>query len=215
MCLCVCFPIKLLWYFEALHGLFSTLCGALAYQNLLSWERGIWSQPIHMEGETGAVRKSAVISTLHKPYLETRWGLTSTFESSCQQTIQASLSSLPLLTENKHREPCILLQQERSFHYAPSLWFQQLISSRRASPGPVSGCLCGLAVIALWVKAQLDHTGLAVVQPITGQWNGQNSPQCLCQISQVGYPLVDLGPVTTIIMWNVCFLEATVTLQDG
>lgn len=80
---------------------------------------------------------------------------------------------LTVPSQNKQEEPCIQKEKEGSFHYAPSLWFQQLICTRRASLGLFSGLLCGqtsgLAVIALWVKAQIDHTGLVVVRPNTSQ----------------------------------------------
>ncbi len=147
-CMCLCFHTKLLWYFEAFQGLFSNFCGAF-YQTQ--------SQPMHMEGETRAKRESSVISTIHNPYLETRWGLTSTSEPSCQQPIEASSSDCSLSQKTSRGEPCILLELEGFLHYAPTSWFQQLISTHQSSLGLFSGLLCGqtsgLAVIALWVKA--------------------------------------------------------------
>lgn len=85
-CVCVCFHTKLLGHLEAFRGLFSNFCEALAYQGLLSLERGTQSQPMHMEGETGAKRKA-----LWFPQT-TRWGLTCTSEPSCQQPIESSPS---------------------------------------------------------------------------------------------------------------------------
>ena len=208
-CVCVCvFSYKAALVFWSRSWL--VFCGALAYQNLLSWERGTQSQPMHMEGESGAERKAlwfsqSISRDQMRPH-EYIWP---------QQPVKSSPSDCSF-SENKQREPCILLEEEGFFHYAPTLWFQQLISTRQASLGLFSGLLCGqtsgLAVIALWVKAEIDHTGLVVVQTDTSQWNRQHSSQCLCQISQLGFPLVDLGPVTTIIMWNVCFPEVTVSL---
>lgn len=77
-CMCLCFRTKLLWYSEAFHGLFSNFCGALAYQNLSSWERGTQSQPMHMEAVTRAKRQALWFLRSTIPYLETRWGLMST-----------------------------------------------------------------------------------------------------------------------------------------
>lgn len=70
------------------------------------------------------------------------------------------------------------------------------------------GQMSGLAAIALWAEASIDHTGLAHAR----QLSRQCSPQCLCQVSRAGFLLAVLGPVTTVIMWNVGFPGITLSL---
>lgn len=143
MCLLFCF--FLLWYSEAFHGLFSNLRGALACWNLLSWERGIQSQPLHVKGETKGRKESSAISTskihISRPDEALRAHL-----SPAVNSLSRSPPGGPLvLTENKQRGACVLVEWgRRGVHYSPSSWFLQLISTHcRASLGLFSALLCG------------------------------------------------------------------------
>lgn len=58
---CVCVFIQsCCGILKPFHGLFSNFCGALAAQNLLSWERGTQSPPMHMEGASRVKRKAVL-----------------------------------------------------------------------------------------------------------------------------------------------------------
>lgn len=86
--MCLCFHTKLLWYFEAFQGLFSNFYGAF-YQNLSKSEKGEHKASQCTWKDQG---KKGKLCDFHNPYLETRWGLTTTSETSCQQPIEASSS---------------------------------------------------------------------------------------------------------------------------
>lgn len=142
MCLHV-FYTKLLWYFEAFHGLFYNLCGALAYQNLLIWKRGTEIQPIHMDGTRDqGRRKGSVISTLHNPYLKTRWGHTSTSEPSCQQPIQ----TLPPLTAPSHWKQAKGTLHPTGIGGFLSLYTQLVVSAINQHSQGITGAIFSAAV---------------------------------------------------------------------
>lgn len=115
-------------------------------------------------------KEGSVISTIHisTPDEASRVHLSPAVNSS---------SSPPPLTAPSHRKQAKEALNPTGIAGFLSLSTQLVISAinllRQASLRSFSGSLCGqtsgLAVIALWVKAERDHTGLVVGQPNTSQ----------------------------------------------
>lgn len=139
---CVCIHTKLLWYFEAFHGLFSNLCGVLDYQNLLSWERGKQSQPMRMEGET---RAEGEFCDFHYPQF------ISLDQMRPYEYIWAQLSTVHpdrlLLTVHSHRKQARRTLHPTGIEEVLSLCTQLVVSAiNQHSPGITGAVLC----VAVW-----------------------------------------------------------------